>query len=298
MSLAIRWLNGRVGYIDAPTTIGVLKADNSKVVLIDSGLNKEVARKLLKTLENEGLSPIAVINTHSHADHCGGSAFLRERLKCQIFAPAGEAEILENPIWEPFYLFGGSPIKEMQVPFLMTKGVKVDLRLEPGNLTFDNIEIEIIALPGHTPHQIGVMTDDFIFASDSVFNQEIWEKHFFVYFSNIDNTIQTLNFLKSLQKKLILSHRGLCEKPVKLVDFNLRKIEETASIIYDELGDKALTTDELLKKISDTRKIKFIDAPSYFLARQTLVSYLTYLKEKGTISFKIEDNYFLWTPQN
>ncbi|MCX7831605.1 MAG: MBL fold metallo-hydrolase [Actinobacteria bacterium] len=297
MSFNIRWLNSRVGYIDAPTTIGVLKSDNSQVILVDSGLNKEAARKLLKTLENEGLNLVAVINTHSHADHCGGSAFLKERLKCRIFAPSGEAEILENPYWEPFYLFGGSPIKEMQVSFLMTQGVKVDGRLEPGKLRINSLEIEILALPGHTPHQAGVMVDDFIFASDSLFTEELWEKHFFVYFSNIEKTIQTLNFLKSLKKKLILSHRGLCEDPVKLVEFNLRKIEETADIIYQELGENALSTDELLKKVSDKKGVNLKDAPSYFLARQTLISYLSYLKEIGKIGFKIEDNAFLWMPQ-
>ena len=63
------------------TNIGVIALDEADgttcVYLIDSGNYKEHAQAVTESLEKSFAAPKikAVINTHSHADHCGAATF-------------------------------------------------------------------------------------------------------------------------------------------------------------------------------------------------------------------------------
>ena len=112
-------LSEKVYYIPNLANIGVIK-DGNNAILIDSGLDDNTAKKILKVLEKENLILKAIINTHSHADHCGGNAYLKEKAQVKIYAPEIESGIIENPILEPLYLFSGAnPISDLKNKFLM-----------------------------------------------------------------------------------------------------------------------------------------------------------------------------------
>ena len=103
-----------------------------------------VADELDVTLE-------AVFITHAHADHFGGAYLLQRRAEVPLYAPALEAAMMENPIIEPLYLFGGaSPIKELRNKFTLAKPCRVDHVVEePGVLEIGPFQVEVIPLPGH-----------------------------------------------------------------------------------------------------------------------------------------------------
>lgn len=290
----INWLTESIGLIPGPSSTGIIRSGEKNCIIVDTGLNRDSGRRILKVLQNNGLNPVAVINTHSHADHCGGNSFIKEKTSCQIYAPAGEADIIENPWWEPFYLFGGSPVEELKVPFLMAQPVQVDFRIPPGRLTVLDVEIDILPLHGHTPHQIGIDTGIFVFASDSVFSEEIWEKHKFVYFADIGMALNTIDTLMSLRRPLILSHRGIYEKPEEILSSNRERIEAMAAQVLEIVSESSLTTDEVLFKLCQKLSLNLSNEPSYFLARQTLTAYLSYLKSQGKVKSQIIDNRFVW----
>jgi glyoxylase-like metal-dependent hydrolase (beta-lactamase superfamily II) len=137
--MEIRKIAGQVHYVPNPVNICVVYTKDS-AVLVDSGIDENFARKLCRLLEKPAKF---LINTHSHADHCGGNAFLKDKFSVHILAPEIERQIIESPILEPFYLFGAAPPKELQTKFLMAKPCRVDETLEPGTLTLQDVTLSI-----------------------------------------------------------------------------------------------------------------------------------------------------------
>ena len=77
----------RTWYIDCPAKIGVYLMNDTEVCLIDSGSDKDAARRILKILTAKGWTLRKILATHSHADHVGGCAALHARTGCEVYAP-------------------------------------------------------------------------------------------------------------------------------------------------------------------------------------------------------------------
>jgi glyoxylase-like metal-dependent hydrolase (beta-lactamase superfamily II) len=69
---------GPAHYLPGRVNIGVIVGDG-QAALVGTGLDESTARKAVQAIEQAGLRLAAVINTHSHADHCGGNAFVAKR---------------------------------------------------------------------------------------------------------------------------------------------------------------------------------------------------------------------------
>jgi len=66
-------------YIACPAKIGAVKTGPDTVCLIDSGSDKDAAKKVKKHLDANGWKLDAIYNTHSNADHIGGNRYLHEQ---------------------------------------------------------------------------------------------------------------------------------------------------------------------------------------------------------------------------
>ena len=71
-------IKGNTYFIDAPTNIGVYVFKNKTCLLIDTGIDNTQAGKIDEVLKAQGLHPRYIINTHSHADHCGGNSYFKK----------------------------------------------------------------------------------------------------------------------------------------------------------------------------------------------------------------------------
>lgn len=76
--MELKQITDTIYYISNPTNVGVIK-DGKTVILIDSGIDDDVGRRILRILDSEGMYPKAIINTHSHADHCSANAYIKEK---------------------------------------------------------------------------------------------------------------------------------------------------------------------------------------------------------------------------
>ena len=84
-------LKGNTYYIENPAKIGLYRLNETDVLLIDTGNDKDAGRKILnKVLKEQGWNLKYIINTHSNADHIGGNEFLQKRTDCKIFAGGAE----------------------------------------------------------------------------------------------------------------------------------------------------------------------------------------------------------------
>lgn len=293
--MELRQLGEKVYYIQNPANVGVIR-DRKTAILIDSGLDDDTARKILKILERENLYPKAIINTHSHTDHCGGNAHLKEKTGSKIYAPEIESAIIENPLLEPLYLFSGAnPIINLKNKFLMARSSKVDYVIRDGKkLGFDEIELDIVNLPGHSPNQIGIVIDNILFCADSVFSKDMLRRHRPPFYIDIDAQKKTLNFLKDSRYKLYVpGHADPLENITELVDMTLEIINDVEEYLIRTTREKK-TTEQILKDLCSNYRIKIKDVQHYYLMKTVVMAYLSSLNNRKILDLTIEDNMLHW----
>ena len=288
--MEIRKIAGQVHYVPNPVNICVVYTKDS-AVLVDSGIDENFARKLCRLLEKPAKF---LINTHSHADHCGGNAFLKDKFSVHVLAPEIERQIIESPILEPFYLFGAAPPKELQTKFLMAKPCRVDETLEPGTLTLQDVTLSIVPLAGHSPNQVGVAVDKVLFCADALFSKGAIEKYKMFVVYDVKNFLQTLDLLERSKYDFFLpSHGDLTGDITELLNLN-RKVVENVSNEILKLLKTPRTFDELLTKLLNGFNIEVKNLVQYVLYRSTVHAYLSYLSDEGYLERDLMTSSLLW----
>jgi len=292
--VALIKITDSVHYIPGKTNIGVVKIGEN-CILIDSGLNEDEGKKILKELEHNNLTVKAIINTHSHADHCGGNKLIKQKTNCQIFAPQIETAFIEHPILEPISFFSGAnPINELKNKFLFAEETKVDEEIGPSKKQICGKEFEFISLKGHSINQIGVAFDNVLFCGDSFFSKDILEKHKIPFFININETKKTLNNLANTKYSYYIpSHAIPINNISSIAQENLESIKNCEEKILELLFEPK-ETDNLIKNFCSKEQIIITSIQQYFLLKTTILAYLTYLQEINKIMVSIKDNVIVW----
>ena len=110
----------------------------ASAVVVDPG----DARPVLDLLEREGLTLTSILITHHHADHQGGVARLLENYAAPVFGPAAESI---TAITRP--LFGGETIQLKSL----------------------DLELQVLAVPGHTLGHLAYFGSGCLFCGDTLF---------------------------------------------------------------------------------------------------------------------------------
>ena len=59
-------LSERTGYFKGSVNQGIIFGE-SGAILVDTGLDRQAARKLIRLLAELAVEPVAIVNTHAHA---------------------------------------------------------------------------------------------------------------------------------------------------------------------------------------------------------------------------------------
>ena len=277
-------------YIQSPAKIGLIKLNDTEVILIDSGNDKDAGKKVRKILDSSGWTLKAIINTHSNADHIGGNKYLQDQTGCKIYAPGIEADFTNHPILEPSFLYGGYPPKDLRHKFLMAQESQVK------NLTSDVLPdgFEIIPLPGHFFDMIGIRTpDDVVYLADCLSSKETLDKYQIGFIYDVGAYIATLEKVKTMQAKMFVpAHTAAMENISELAQYNLDKVNEIAEKIL-AICKEPMCFETILKKLFDEYELK-LNFEQYALVGSTVRSYLAWLKDNGRLDVKFENNMLLW----
>ena len=276
-------------YIDSPANVGVYEY-GGKVCLIDSGSDMDAAKKALRLIEGRGWTLDMVICTHSHADHAGGCAYLREKTGCRVYAYGAAAAIVKYPFLEPTYLYGGFPAKELRSKFLMSAPCECEELTEevlPDGLEFAEMN-------GHDFAQIAVGTKDGVwFTADIVLDAATLSKYKVSFLYDIESHLETLDRLEKLSGRLFIpAHSEPIESIAELCRINRGNVFEVAEVIKRLCRD-ALTIDELLERIFAEFGIKLY-LMQYALIGCTTRSYLSWLVGRGEMKMVFEGTRLLW----
>ena len=285
-------VKGDTYYLDGAAKIGVIRnaVNPSRSVVVDTGIDDDAGRRLMKIMQENGMGVGVIINTHSHADHCGGNDIIKSRTGCAVYAPPFEKGIIEYPELEPFYLYSAYPLKELDTKFLKAKGTTVDHVLEPGHLNIEGIELDIVPLYGHSPGMTGVATaDNVLFAGDAFFSKDILEKHGLPYFTGIGESISTLESMKSMgYDYYVPSHGEALTDPVETLDANIGLLKAIMGQLKD-ICSKALDREEITAHMIGKYGVKQT-IPQYYLAVSTVSAFLSYMANEGMLAVVFEDN--------
>lgn len=270
--------------------MGIYNYKDNKVCMIDSGSDSNAAGEALRHIREQGWELTAVFNTHSHADHSGGSAFLKEQTGCEIFAPKVDSAIIENSILNPTYLYGGYPMQDIRTKFLYMQSCECGVVTEdvlPEGLSYIHVDghsFEMLAF--HTP-------DDVWFTADTVMSAETLSKYKISFLFDIAEHLRSLERVRELDGKLFIpSHFAPVEDIRELCELNIRNTLEVAEDIK-ELCRDGLTVDELLEMLFERYSIRLY-LTQYALVGCTTRSYLAWLHESGEIHPVFEGTRLLW----
>src|SRR5262245_54279837 len=109
---------------------------STDAVVVDPGLEPDL---IFAALDDEGLTPVAMLITHAHGDHIGGNAALKERYtECPIIIGAGEAHMLTDA-WANLSALFNMPIVSPPADRTVREGDEIEVA---------GIRFEVLEIPG------------------------------------------------------------------------------------------------------------------------------------------------------
>jgi glyoxylase-like metal-dependent hydrolase (beta-lactamase superfamily II) len=132
----------------------VIRADRGapEAVVVDPG---DDATQLRLELARSGARATAILVTHTDIDHIGGVADLAEGTGAEVWAPAGEADVLRTGETR-----GGGRVRAHDPAHVVAGG---------DTLTAAGLEFEVIDIPGHSAGHVAYASEGALFSGDLLF---------------------------------------------------------------------------------------------------------------------------------
>lgn len=132
--------------------------DNQTCVVIDPGLDAGI---MLRTIEDSGLTPIAILSTHGHFDHIGCARDLQERYAVPYYLHEADLKLSQSANF--FLKVAGIPhsIKTPKPDILLNATIPV--------LQLDGFRIGVSHLPGHSPGSCVFQWKQYVFTGDILY---------------------------------------------------------------------------------------------------------------------------------
>lgn len=151
-------------------TYVVWRPGREDCLVIDPGLDPE---KILECLENEAVSPAAILNTHGHSDHIGGNDALKKKWPtCPIVIGEDEAEKLVDPSQNLSLMFGAHLVSP-----------PADHCVKDGETySAAGFDLKVAAIPGHSAGHVVFSVEGqqpgVVFVGDVIFQGSIGRTDF------------------------------------------------------------------------------------------------------------------------
>ena len=139
---------------------------DGKCIIIDPGNYYDDENiEIKKFIQENSLSPLFILITHVHIDHVLGIKYLADEYLIDTYIPKSEIDFHENMI-NYASMFGFDKYDHQN---------NVNLIDDSSKLTFLEIPIEILSLPGHSPGHLGFYfrEDKLCFSGDVLFKNSI-----------------------------------------------------------------------------------------------------------------------------
>lgn len=306
--MAVINISDCIYYISGPTNIGIIEEQlsdtKSNLYMIDSGCNTEDGKRIFTEIteyfSKKDITIKAIINTHSHADHCGANNYIQHKTNCEIWITENEQGSLINPFLQPIISWGGNPLPEINSSYYVAeKTVPNKIINTNEKLTLLNgIKISFINLPGHYFEMIGILCEDnnkkILFASDGIFGRKNIGKYWIPFLYDVKEFKNSLDTISSLNADFCIPGHGEPTSQIEeTVELNKIAIISNEQCILEALKYKEQTQEDILKYVADKNEIN-LHIAQYMLIGCTIKAYLTFLYNEGKLSYHIKENKMYW----
>ena len=283
-------LTDRCYYIQSPARMGLVRLDDERVCLIDSGNDKDAGRKVRQLLDSRGWRLDAIYNTHSNADHIGGNQYLQKQTGCRVYAPGIECCFTRHPLLEPSFLYGGYPCRDLRHKFLLAQpsdALPLTAEVLPEGMT-------AIGLPGHFFDMVGFRTaDGVVYLADCLSSRETLDKYKIGFIYDVAAYLATLEKVKTMEGAMFVpAHAPAAESVAELAQYNIDAVLAVAETILD-LCAEPVCFEQLLGQLFRRYGLT-MNFEQYALVGSTVRSYLSWLKDAGRLDAIFDDSMLLW----
>lgn len=129
----------------------VLYDDSKEAVIIDPGCyDKSEENELVKFIDNEGLRPVQLLNTHAHIDHVFGNEFVSKKFNLKLSLHPKDHQTLTQALMAS---------KTYGLNYTPSPMPEIDLK-EGDKIQFGQTKLDIIFVPGHAPGHVVFLNKD------------------------------------------------------------------------------------------------------------------------------------------
>lgn len=144
----------------------LLHDETGEAIIIDPGCyDRSEVDELAAYIEQHGLKPVQIVNTHAHIDHVLGVAALKRKYNIP-FALHQLDEPLLRAVKTYASNYGFSTFEEPEIDRFIREGETIE---------FGNTSLKIIFVPGHAPGHVAFVNDAqrFVIGGDVLFRNSI-----------------------------------------------------------------------------------------------------------------------------
>jgi hydroxyacylglutathione hydrolase len=135
----------------------IVAAPSGSALIIDPGSDGEGIAALVA---NQGVRPLAILNTHAHYDHVGAVAEIGSRYTIPFYLHGADLDLLKRA--NLYRLIFDSTVS-IKIP-----AIDRDLASAERTLHFDDIDVEVIETPGHTAGSVCFRLGECLFTGDTL----------------------------------------------------------------------------------------------------------------------------------
>jgi hydroxyacylglutathione hydrolase len=134
--------------------------ETRETVIIDPGFDNQLEAKVVITFINDnGLKPKFIINTHGHPDHTSGNEVLKKRFHVPLSIHENDACMLDETS-KSAARFSGFDYFSLPADILLHDGDSVK---------FGKVTLKVMHTPGHTAGSILLLGEKEVFSGDTLF---------------------------------------------------------------------------------------------------------------------------------
>ncbi len=156
-----------------PMALGIFGVNNylihspnsSKAILIDAC---EAYQTILNKIAELKLELVYLINTHGHGDHIAGNKAIIEATGARLMIHPTDQPYLTDPTLNLSGMMG-TALRSPEPDRLLEEGDVIEL---------EDVRLEVIHTPGHTPGHISLIGDKEAFVGDVIFREGIGRTDF------------------------------------------------------------------------------------------------------------------------